>query len=200
MNKKIIGFILFISALLFPLFLYAKSISLYEEPKDTAKIVASIDLDIGVIPIFSPEKSDWIKVADPRNGNVGWVKMKDLGSSGTTQYTFTQRFINTGKSPQSYQIIQFGGPEKMSPEQVQNMLKKTETQQLQVQENINKAMQNMMNDMNDLYRWNSNWFNNGMPLIMPVIVIPAGNMQNKNSLVSPSNGNNPLKTKDPENN
>ncbi len=156
-----------------PLPVFAKTIDLYEQPKDGAKVIGTLDSQEGIIAIYTPEKSTWIKVADPRNGNVGWVKVKDLGSASTTDYTFTQRFINTGNSPQTYQIIQFGGPNKMTPEQIQQQLKQTEQQQLRIQENMNKAMQNMINDMNNLYHWNTQWYNNGTPFVMPVIVIPA---------------------------
>ncbi len=155
---------------------FAKALTLYEEPKDTAKVAGTIDSDIGLIPIFSPEKSDWMKVADPRNGQVGWIKTKDLGASNNSEYTFTQRYINTGNAPHSYQIIQFGGPNKMTPEEIQLQIKKNEQQQQLIQENMNKAMQNMVNDMNKLYHWNTEWMNSGLPFVMPVVVIPAPNL------------------------
>jgi hypothetical protein len=147
----------------------AKTITLYAEPQDKAKVVGTIDSNSGIIPIYTPEKGDWIKVADPRNGNVGWVKMNALETPGNTEYTFTQRFINTGSTPQSYQIIQFGSPNKMSSEQLQTLLQQNKAQQKQIQENINK----MVNDMSKLYQWNNTWFNNDVPFVLPVIVIPA---------------------------
>jgi hypothetical protein len=176
MNKHLIAFLLTLLTLFFSFSALAKTINLYEEPKETAKTVGTLDSNIGIIPIFTPDKGDWIKVADPRNGNVGWVKLKELGNGNTTEYTFTQRFINTGTSPQTYQIIQFGGPNKMTPEQVQLQIKQTELYQQQMQQNVNRALQNMIKDMNNLYHWNTQWFNNGTPLVMPVIVIPAQNL------------------------
>jgi len=177
MSKNFFHSLFFFAILLFSGFTYAKSINMYEEPKDGAKVVSSLDSDNGLIPIFSPEKGDWIKVADPRNGNVGWVKVSDLGEAGKTEFTFTQRFINTGKSPQTYQIIQFGSPQKLSPAQVQSFIQQKEQQQMQIQENINKAMQNMVTEMHDLYQNNASWLNSGTPIIMPVIVLPNGNNQ-----------------------
>lgn len=172
MSRNLITLFLFLSASLFSWSAFAKSINLYDEPKDNAKVLSTLDSDVGIIPIFTPEKSEWIKVADPRNGNVGWVKSKDLGGSNSTEYTFTQRYINTGNSPQSYQIIQFGSPNKMTVEQMKEQLKQTEKQQQELQQNINKSMQNMINEMNSLYHWNMNT----MPFVMPVIVIPAQNL------------------------
>lgn len=178
----------------------AKSINLYAEPQDSAKVVSTLDPKVGMIPIYTPEKSDWIKVADPRNGNVGWVKAKDLNAENTTEYTFTQRFMNTGAAPQTYQIIQFGGPNKMTPEQIQLQLKQNEQKQQQLQENINKAMQDMINDMNKFYHWNSQWLNNNVPFVMPIIVVPAPKISTDPNISASSNAakNNPdSKTKTP---
>lgn len=172
--------------LLLPLCVFAKSINLYEEAKDGAKQIGTLDTQVGIIAIYTPEKGDWIKVADPRNGLVGWVKVKDLGGANTTEYTFTQHFINTGNTPQTYQIIQFGGPNKMTPEQVQLQLKQNEQQQVLMQENMNKAMQNMIKDLNRLYQWNSQWYNKSSPFIMPVLVFPAQTPPVKNKALDNS--------------
>lgn len=175
MNKIYNYAILFLCTLLLPLSVLAKSINLYAEPQDKAKVVSTLDSSTSIIPIFTPEKSDWIKVADPRNGNVGWVKVTDLGTNNN-EYTFTQRFINSGSSPQTYQIIQFGGPHKMTSGQVQDILKKNEAQQQQLQENMNKSIQKMINDISNMYNSGSSWFNNQMPFIVPVIVVPTQNI------------------------
>ena len=195
MSKKLALLFTLLATLFLPLSVLAKTVNLYEEPKDGAKQVGTLDTQVGIIAIYTPEKGDWMKVADPRNGNVGWVKVKDLGEANTTDYTFTQRFINTGNSPQTYQIFQFGGPHKMTPEQVQLQLKQTEQRQLQMQENMNKAMQNMVNDMNNLYHWNTQWYNNSAPFVMPVIVIPAQNLPAVKSKASDNSGAEKLQKK-----
>lgn len=156
-----------LALLFFPLSVFAKTILLYEEPKDNAKQIGSLDTNIGIIAIFTPEKSSWMKVADPRDGKVGWIKTKDLDASGSAEYTFTQRFINSGNSPQSYQMIQFGNAPKMTPEEIQEQLKKTQQQQLLMQENLNKAMQNLLTNP---------WYNPNAPFLMPVIIVPAQNL------------------------
>lgn len=168
MNKYVLSLLIFLFSL-FPLASFAKSINMYDEPKDKAKIVGTVDTEAGIIPIYTPPKGEWIKVADPRDGNVGWIKTSVLGDKGNTEYTFTQRFINTGNSPQSYQIIQLGGSHKLSSQEIQDILKQNKLQQEQMQKNINK----MIEDMNKLYQWNTHWFTNDAPFIMPVIVMPA---------------------------
>lgn len=177
--KNIAILIILIAALSFAPLSWAKTLTLYEEPKDTAKIAGTIDTDAGIIPIFSPEKSTWMKVADPHNGNVGWIKMSDLSGEKTSEYTFTQRIINTGSSPQNYQVIQFGAPNKMTSAQVQDLLKKQQSDQQILQNNMNKSIQKMVDDMRNLYKWNSNWNSHNLPFVMPVIVIPAQNTTEK---------------------
>jgi hypothetical protein len=186
MRKSATYLILALCALLISYSTYAKSIDLYDEPKDSAKKIGVIDSSTGIIPIFTPDKSSWIKVADPRNGNVGWVKMNDLNSEKSTEYTFTQRLINTGNTPQTYQVIQFGSPNKLTSDQVKEMLKKQQVEQQQLQENINRSMQKMLNEMNNLYHWNSTWFNHDMPFIMPVIVIPSHETSEATGLKNPA--------------
>lgn len=173
--KKCVTYLIFTLCTLFISFgVYAKDIDLYNDPKDDAKKIGTLDSSTGIIPIYTPKKSSWIKVADPRNGNVGWVKMNDFNSEKSTEYIFTQQLINTGTSPQTYRVIQFGsGSNKPTSDQIKDMLKRQEAEQRQLQKNINKSMQKMLNEMNNLYHWDSTWLNNDLPLVMPVIVIPS---------------------------
>lgn len=146
-------------------FAYAKSINLQEQPTANAKVVGSIDSETGIIPIFTPKGSDWIKVADPRNGDVGWIKLSDLGGAAGagTNVTLTQKIITSGKVPHTVQIIQFGTPGKLTPEQEKIM-----TQMKAQQEALQKDIQKMMNDM--FKNSNQEWAH--FPMVIPVIVVP----------------------------
>lgn len=179
--KSIINLIIAIALIIFSSLAWAKTINLYDEPKDNAKTVGTIDPSTGIIPIYTPEKSTWIKVADPRNGNVGWLKMGDLNNEKTSEYTFTQRLINTGPSSNSYQVIQFGTPDKRAAHQIQDSLKKQQTEQAELQDSINKSIQKMIEDMRNLYKWNNYWYNNSAPLIMPIVVVPSSALDEKSS-------------------
>jgi hypothetical protein len=108
---------------------YAKPVSLYEQPKADAKVIGSVDSDAGIIPIFTPkDTNDWIKVADPRNGNVGWVKQAELKVSGFTDV-------------QGYQISNFGGFKPLTPEQNQAMLKQLQESQKSAEKAWNQMIQ-----------------------------------------------------------
>lgn len=123
---------------------YAKEVNLYEQPTANAKVVAKVDLSSGVIPIFTAKDGVWTKVGDPRNGNVGWLKSTDIK---TNAISFTQRIVTDGAQPQTYQVFQFGVP-TLSEKQI----KTVNDNFLASQQNIQKAMQEMMHNMNDVFK------------------------------------------------
>jgi SH3-like domain-containing protein len=84
----------------------AKDINLYDQPDEKAKVIGTVDLSAGIIPILTPKEGSWIKVADPRNGNVGWIKSNEMNADGgnPSAVTFTQRVINNGSGPQYDQM------------------------------------------------------------------------------------------------
>jgi hypothetical protein len=164
-NHFILTFLIACITLMFSSYSCAKSIKLFDQPKVDAKEVGTVDTSVGIIPIFTPKDSTWIKVADPRNGDVGWIKLADLGQDKdkTSEVIFTQKMIS-GSGPQSFQIIQFGGsPKNLTPEQTETL-----TKQLEAQKTMQKNMQKMVTDMyKDI---NLRWEN--APMILPIILIP----------------------------
>lgn len=168
---------LLLTVLVLPLPGSAKTINFYSEPNDKAKSSGTIDLEAGIIPIFTLKKSEWIKVADPRNGNVGWVKNNDLSNNNTTEYSFIQHFMQTGKNPQVYQIIQFGTPQKLPTEQLQAFVKQQQLQQQQIQQNIRQLVE----DMNKFYQRNMPGFS-AIPFTIPVIIVPVENRAISNKI------------------
>lgn len=85
--------ILILLTLLLPSLILAKSITLYEKPTTTAKIVASVQVGTPLIKIYSPKGSTWVKVANKNNGHVGWVKKSDVEKNAKSQaITFHRHF------------------------------------------------------------------------------------------------------------
>lgn len=166
--KRICSYMLALSLLLISNIAAAQSITLYEQPNQTSKVVGTADLATGIIPIFTPETNkDWIKVADPRNGNVGWIKSSDIkdAKGSESSVTFTQKIINDGKpNNNTFHIIQFGNAPKLTNEQAQQMMQKFRTEQQQIQDSLQGAMKNI----NELIKrewdlWNSQ---GGFPMII----------------------------------
>jgi len=126
------------SVLLLTQTLFAKNIDLHESPSATSKVTASMNSESPIMPIFSPKNSEWIKIADPANGNVGWVKAKDVNLNG-----FQFHVINSNNGNASgYQVFQFGNPAQPSKD-VLNAMKRME----EYSDTMRREMQNMMRNM-----------------------------------------------------
>lgn len=125
---------------------YAKSLELLSQPEPKSTVVATVQSGDKLIPIFMPEKSDWIKVADPKNGQVGWLKREDLGMNAAPKIYEKRIEKESGdkkKGPYTREIFEYKGTEKLSDEQVKSMFEKMERQQARME----KAMWSMFDNM-----------------------------------------------------
>lgn len=136
----------------------AKSIKLYEQPKADAKVVGTVESNAGIMTIFTPKEGGWVKVADPRNGNVGWVQSSELKGMGVHF-----NMMQVGDGDHAYQVIQYGDT-VATPEQIEKMTKQMQQKQQALQNDMNRIMHDMFKDMQDY--WSSS------PVIMPVLVVP----------------------------
>lgn len=128
---------------LFSSYSMAKSITLYDQPKANAKIAGSINSDKGIVTIFTPKDSDWVKIADPTNGNVGWVKASDLSGAG-----FSYNMMTTGSGPKSSQIIQFNGWQQLNSQEMRNAVQQLYKQQQAVEKEMQKNMHDLFTVFN----------------------------------------------------
>ena len=160
--KIIMASMLVAASLTLPGLGMAKEIPLLQEPKIGSAPAGTADLSSGVIPIFTSKDGNWVKIGDPRNGNVGWIKASELSGNGETSIIFSHRIANDGKNASSYQVFQFGTPSKLTSDQ-QKVLQKLEEQQAASRKAVQQAMQNMMNN------WNMTMPG---PILMPIIVVP----------------------------
>jgi hypothetical protein len=138
---------------------WARPLTMYDEPKVGAKSIGVIDSNKPLVPIFTTKNGDWMKVGNPDNGNVGWVKVKDLSSSSGSGFSFTQQTVDTSAGPRT--TIQFGVPQPMTPDQIKEMQKR----QIQLQQSIQKMTEDMQNAYSNLPP--------GVPVFMPVIMVPS---------------------------
>jgi hypothetical protein len=185
-----------ISGLAAPL-AFAKTINLYADPNNTAKVVGTIESSNTMVPIFSDKTGIWMKVGDPKNGNVGWIKVSDVTNAksnggGVSGFSMTEQTIDTKDGPTTYRTIQFGNGAPAHPESAQAIIQKIQAQQTQIQQQTQKAYTNLYRDMNVLYQTNPAVFNNpGFPLFMPVIIVPP---QSNAIAIPPTNPAKPVAT------
>lgn len=137
---------------------HAKTINLYEQPKADSKQIGSIDSSVGMISIFTTSDGSWIKVGDPRNGNVGWIKSVDLNDKN-----LNFNLIKIGNDNHQYQVIQYGNTKPLTSAQMSNTIKQMELREQEIQKNMQKMMQ-------DMFSIHQNWMHT--PMFIPVFIVP----------------------------
>lgn len=140
---------------------FAKTINLYSEPKMDSKVTGAVNTENGVTIVYTPKSGEWIKIANPANGDVGWVKSSDLGGSG-----YNMRVISTGDGTHSYSVYQVGGNAgQYNQQQMDKEMQQFEKQQRLMQMQMNQ----MVNEM----------FNFPHPLFVPVVIMPVTSKEQK---------------------
>lgn len=125
----------------------ADVLSLHQEPKADSPVVGTVDTAKGIMPIYSPKDSDWVKIADPANGNVGWVKQSDLSQANTASVMMKQETISPNGKSSGY-TVQVGKPVDSNSPKVQSNLNDIE----HMQQNIRRNVQDMVKSMDQLYQ------------------------------------------------
>lgn len=133
---------------------FAKTINLYSEPKTDSKVTGTVNIEDGVTIVYTPKSGEWIKVANPTNGDVGWIKSSDLGGNG-----YNMRIMTSGDGTHSYSVYQFGaGSSQYNQQQLEKKMRQFEKQQRMMQIH----MAHMFNDM----------FYFPQPIFIPVLMVP----------------------------
>lgn len=174
-QQIMIPLLTFVAACLLTTALYAKTINLLEEPKDNAKVTGTVDLSAGIIPIFTPKDGLWIKIADPRNGNTGWVKRSDLkDASGNIMQV--QQSVSEDKSGNKVQSVEMSyGNAQLTPEQKKAM-------QQQIPADSLKLMQENLQQMQKVYQQQLEIMQKmGFPPV-PGVTAPVNVNQNQQNL------------------
>lgn len=134
----------------------AKVVNLYDQPKVDSKVITTVETKNGVIVIYTPKDTEWVKVADPKNGNVGWVKSADLGGVG-----MHVNVMQTGDGGTGYQVIQYSGPTVLTKEQIATMTKQMQMRQQMIQQDMNKMVTDIYNNIRE------NWGTTMPGIMMP---------------------------------
>lgn len=170
-QRLMIPLIALIAACLVPASSMANTINLHDQPMDQSKITGTVDLSTGIIPIYTPKDSQWTKVADPRNGNTGWIKNSELKDSKGNIITFSQNVTdNGGKSV----TMTYGN---MTPEQKKTLETQMQQQQKDTQEYLLKIQQGsnqVMDGLKKIYQQQMELMQkNGFPVVLPAINPPT---------------------------
>lgn len=147
MSRWLMGLV----SLLFTLTVSATTLTVYEQPDEKAKVTFSVDSGEALIPII--QKGQWLKVANPKDGNVGWIK------------TAT---ISDDKTPKVYRMIEYRHAAKLKPEEVDKLIAQMQQRQELFDRQMQVMMQSMFNSMRAMHVFDPFWDH---PMV-PVIVVP----------------------------
>jgi hypothetical protein len=170
--REIVTLLCGLASLVFTSAILAKPVNLYEQPKTDAKVVGTIDSASSMVPIISNKEGDWMKVGDPQNGNVGWLKVSEVSNSanGSTNTGFSMSQTTNG--PQTYRTFQFLDPKPLTPEQIKTMNVELQKRQTDIQKNTMQVIQNIFDSANAAYKANPNLYNTmNFPVVVPVPVM-----------------------------
>lgn len=126
---------------------HADILSLRQEPNATSPVIATVDTAKGIMPIYSPKGSDWIKIADPSNGNVGWIKQSELSQANTASVMMKQETISSDGKSTGY-TVQVGKPMDANTPKAQSNINDLQ----HMQENVKRNVQDMVKSMDQLYQ------------------------------------------------
>jgi hypothetical protein len=178
--RQILTLLCGLSSLLLSASLSAKPVNMYEQPQTDSKVIGTIDSGSSMVPIFSSKAGDWMKVGDPQNGNVGWIKVNDVSASNTangvtsTGFSMSEKTVNTSNGPKTYRVMQFGNTPPLSPEQSQAVTTEMQKRQIEVQKDTMKMIQSIFDSANAVYKANPNLYNNfTFPVVVPVVAVPV---------------------------
>ncbi len=149
-----------------------KGIVLYEQPDAKSKTIGIIAPGNALIPIFS--QNNWLKVADPSNGNVGWIPNAALQQKNLPVVrTFSQTIVSPGNK--NFQLFQSNDLQAIDEKQVQELLRNWQLQQKNIGQAINQILNQSITNFNTLLRT----FNEqeaqfiNTPLTQPSTQVPA---------------------------
>lgn len=132
---------------------FAASFSMYEKPDSSSKVIATINNGDVIVPIFYPEKSEWVKIGNSKTGDVGWAKIKDLQGpvvvTKTDAGTIKQQIISDNKTPEDVKIIQYSGSIQMKQEDVDKFEKEMKVKQKKMLDSMEKMKLEMLQMMHD---------------------------------------------------
>ncbi|MCL5260743.1 MAG: SH3 domain-containing protein [Gammaproteobacteria bacterium] len=139
---------------------FAKDINLYEKPDTQAKVIATISSDSQIIPIIYADKKDWVKIANPKNGDVGWAKVNELKGPmviTTIKDNMIQQQIISAKGQgnngsEMISVMQYSGSKEMQPKEVKASLERMQKRDQEMHQQMQRIREEMQKNMEEMFR------------------------------------------------
>jgi hypothetical protein len=183
--RKVLSIIAVLFCTVLATAVFADTLNIYEKPEVNAKVITTMKSGEQLMPIFYTEKRDWVKVANPQNGDVGWAKVSELkGPLIITKVNgnqMRQQVIvdkDKDKQPRTYSIIQYSGTEELKPEEAQKVMKEAEERNKAMEKSMQRMRKQMQKSMLEMFGNLDESFYT-FPIIQPMIVIPDSSSTDK---------------------
>lgn len=113
----------------------AGKINLYADANESARIIDKFDVSANLIPIF--EEKGWIKVGNPKNGEVGWVNKEQCRRVTEAYYnphvkSITINIVDSDVSkvqPSDTKIVAYRNDKQLSDKEAKELYKKMQKDQ-----------------------------------------------------------------------
>lgn len=142
---------------------------IYQDNSTQSKVVGELKQNMTVIPIFYSK--NMVKIANPKNGDVGWVNKQAL-SNTSIRVPIIMHHHGKNADQSSYEVITYSN-NQLTPQQTEALMQRLNRQEYRMQRLMAEDFQMMQDQFNDPF------FNNmSMPvLLQPIIVMPQQSKQ-----------------------
>lgn len=131
---------------------WGKTLTIYAEPNTESKALATLSEHVNLIPIYYEEEGGWVKVADPKDGSVGWAQVDELTNLDTV--TLQQRYIRsqTGHNRSYQQGERYRHIRFLEPEEVDALMKAMHERHMRMEKAMQQMVDDMLSSFNDFFR------------------------------------------------
>lgn len=146
-------------------------VALYQQPDKKAAVVATVAPGAPIMPIFT--QGEWTKVADPSNGNVGWVSNDTLKQAQLPQLKILTSTGKNANDNSSYRVVQYSsGSSTVDDQQLARMMRAWQEQQVMLQRTLGQLIEQSAAGLNAVAAQLREQPVQ-MPLVVPMVVMPA---------------------------
>lgn len=184
--RKILFFVVLFFCNFLSTTIFAASLSIYEKPEPSSKIVSLVKNGDQLMPIFYTDNKEWVKIANLKNGDVGWMRANELkgpmiitkinGSKIQQQIVVNKDGKN--KEPIAYSVTQYSGSNELKPEDAEKVIKAVEKRNEKIKAYVQQMQKDMFKSMHEMFKDFDKNFGD-FPVIQP-IVVTTDDSQSKN--------------------
>ena len=156
----------------------AGQIKLYAAPNQK-RLIRELPITVHLVSIY--RQGDWVKVGDPRNGQVGWVNIKQYRQAKARYYrpniqTFYVQMNRDNQGKPTWNIVAYRNGKPLPPKEAKKLYQKLRQQSQQSWRNRPRFTLNInrmidQDIINSQRLFDAAWSN--FPMVtQPVIIIP----------------------------